>query len=632
MSILDSLKLRLSSDERQQELARREALLRERKQAAQAREQNIAYREEQAKENPQAVLDAIRADAQRKAEEAEQTKAADKLKRDFGLQSSDLIDTPEMRRALEDSLGQLDVEQEERARQIADRAALLAGLEQLAMIDAARARSILQQYKEATPPRTYLREEIASMFAEAMDRDGGRRYERNLDGWALSIADRERELRRQEAALDMREKALVAKIERQLGIESERTAPSAEQTSGSPIREGARPQSAAVEIHAAPANTPVAGEAGQRLQEERTAEVANSGAPIDATIQKANEHVNESVAQSMTAAGGQSGTSKLGRTREYAIRDLMEDPAKFAETAVEISKLTGKSVAEEARALRESLDYLAQNAPSEKALADHERRKFWEAWANGKQPDMKSAGNGGAELTAGASTNQTAINESSAGDNERKSTGKSSDSLENVKSAAGAATERGKEAGVSIDASIGKAALDVLPKIDAKAAAAIAAAKDAARGTGVSEAQSEGAGKEQRAKRVQGFRSLGRNRSASAAEIDVSNGTEPTATAAASKPSRRAGKASSVAEVSQGESVAASNVVASNDGESTATTKTARAKFRDLTPEQKAERRAEYMKGLRQDAGLTPDGKEVVKEKGREVGKKKGKQVDGVGL
>lgn len=619
MSIFDSLKLRLSSDERQQELARREALLRERKQAAQAREQNIAYREEQAKENPQAVLDAIRADAQRKAEEAEQAKAADKLKRDFGLQSSDLIDTPEMRRALEDSLGQLDVEQEERARQIADRAALLAGLEQLAMIDAARARSILQQYKEATPPRTYLREEISSMFAEAMDRDGGRRYERNLDGWALSIADRERELRRQEAALDMREKALVAKIERQLGIESERTAPSAEQTSGGPIREGARPQSAAVEIHAAPANTPVAGEAGQRLQEERTAEVANSGAPIDATIQKASEPVRESVAQPTTGGAGEQGSSRARASAEYTIKEVMEDPARFRVVAAEIARSKGQSLEEASEALRGVLEHIEKSATTEKARVDEGRRLFWESWgASEQRASGQPGGKSGAQLTAV--------------DNGRTSTGKSSESSENVKPAAGAATERGKEAGVSIDASIGKAALDVLPKIDAKAAAAIAAAKDAARGTGVSEAQSEGAAKDQRAKRVQGFRSLGRNRSASAAEIDVSNGTESTATTAVSKPSRRAGKASSVAEVSQGNSVAASDVVASNEGESTATTKTARAKFRDLTPEQKAERRAEYMKGLRQDAGLTPDGKEVVKEKGREVGKKKGKQVDGVGL
>uniref|UniRef100_UPI001962D0AC hypothetical protein n=1 Tax=Burkholderia sp. LMG 13014 TaxID=2709306 RepID=UPI001962D0AC len=219
MSILDSIKLRFSNPERLQDLARREMSLQERAQGVAARAQNLAYREEKAKTDPQSVLDAIRTDAQRNAEEAEHAKAADKLKRAFGLQSGDLIDTPEMRHALEAELGRLDVEQDERARQIADRAALLAGLEQLAMIDAARARSILQEYKEVSELKAYSRDEIASMLDAATARKGAREYSGDLDGWAKSIADRERDLRREEILLDQREKALVAKLEREVGIE-----------------------------------------------------------------------------------------------------------------------------------------------------------------------------------------------------------------------------------------------------------------------------------------------------------------------------------------------------------------------------------------------------------------------------
>ncbi|MGY4837991.1 hypothetical protein [Burkholderia pyrrocinia] len=591
MSILDSIKLRFSNPERLQDLARREMSLQERAQGVAARAQNLAYREEKAKTDPQSVLDAIRTDAQRNAEEAEHAKAADKLKRAFGLQSGDLIDTPEMRHALEAELGRLDVEQDERARQIADRAALLAGLEQLAMIDAARARSILQEYKEVNEQKSYSRDEIASMLDAATARKGAREYSSDLDGWAKSIADRERDLRREEILLDQREKALVAKLERELGIESAAAATTnVAAVAGDVVQRGQQSIGAEAVRDSVPAHIPVAGEPGQRVQEERIAEVANSGAPVvEAAPTGGVADAKEQDGKQLTGQGDE----RPRAAAEYTLKEL-EDPARMQVVAAEIANRTGKPLSEVSNDLQDMLANVSKEVTPDKAALDEARRRFWA---------------GGSERGQDASA-------------EKSSSG-----------ATAVAADPSEKTTKSSTAAVGKAALDVLPAMDAKAVAAIAEAQRAGRekaGDGLEAAEG---GSAKRGRSVVGFKSLGRNKSASAAEVEtpVEVSQLPAAEAAPKDaPARKQAAPAKVAASNEGQSADA-NSADQAQGDTRASTRS-RAKFRDLSPEQKAERRTEYMQGLRQDAGLTADGKDVVKEKGKEVGKRRGKQVDGVGL
>jgi hypothetical protein len=591
MSILDSIKLRFSNPERLQDLARREMSLQERAQGVAARAQNLAYREEKAKTDPQSVLDAIRTDAQRNAKEAEHAKAADKLKRAFGLQSGDLIDTPEMRHALEAELGRLDVEQDERARQIADRAALLAGLEQLAMIDAARARSILQEYKEVSEQKSYSRDEIASMLDAATARKGAREYSGDLDGWAKSIADRERDLRREEILLDQREKALVAKLERELGIESAAAAPTnAAAVAGEVVQRGQQSVGAEAVRDAVPAHIPVAGEPGQRVQEDRIAEVANSGAPVVAAAPAGG--VADGKEQEGKQVTGQ-GDERPRAAAEYTLKEL-EDPARMQVVAAEIAHRTGKPLSEVSNDLRDMLANVSKEVTPDKAVLDEARRRFWA---------------GGSERGHDAST-------------EKGSAG-----------ATAVAADPSEKTTKSSTAAVGKAALDVLPAMDAKAVAAIAEAQKAGREKTGDGLDAAAGGSAKRGRGVVGFKSLGRNKSASAAEVEAKGEVSqlPAAEAAPKDtPARKKAAPTKVAAANEGQSADA-NSADQEQGDTRASARS-RAKFRDLSPEQKAERRTEYMQGLRQEAGLTADGKDVVKEKGKEVGKRRGKQVDGVGL
>ncbi|AOI94126.1 hypothetical protein WS58_16680 [Burkholderia pseudomultivorans] len=589
MSILDSLKLRFANPERQQDLARREASLLERARVVAERAQNIAYREEKAKTDPQSVLDAIRTDAKRNAQEAEHAKAADKLKRAFGLQSGDLIDTPEMRQALEAELGRMDLEQDERARQIADRAALLAGLEQLAMIDAARARSLLQEHKEVSEQKTYSREEIASMLAVATETNGGRGYSRDLDGWARSIADRERELRREEILLDQREKALVARLERELGIESASAAPTNSGLDAASRAERSHQSVGTLAVsEAVPANIPVAGELGQRVQEEKIAPVANSGAPVVEVTPTAD--IAESKERGAKEAPLKDG-DRLRATTQYT-REELQDPVRLKVVASEIAQRSGEPTAEVLDALRGVFASGSSDINTDRAMLDEARRAFWQAF--------KSRENG--------------------------------PSLDKDGSNADVASKAPKVA----SAAVGKAALELLPQIDAKAVAAIADAQAAGRQGGDKGVANEEGGKSKRSRGVTGFKPLGRNKSASAPEVE----THPPAQLGQQADAKAAEKATSTAKRSgAAKDAASSETVRAGAGVTERQTQSdaaaaakGRPKFRDLSPEQKAERRAEYMQGLRQEAGLTADGKEVAKEKGKEVGKRKGKQVDGVGL
>ncbi|HDR9036914.1 hypothetical protein L0Z31_09495 [Burkholderia vietnamiensis] len=585
MSILDSLKLRFASPERLQELAHREAALQERVQALAARAQNVSYREDKAKTDPESVYGAIQADRERNAKEAEHAKAADKIKRAYGLQSGDLIDTPEMRAALERELGRLEVEQDERAQRIADRASLLAGLEQLAAIDASRARSILHEYKEAAAQTSYSREEIGSMLGAATGRHGSREYARDLDGWARSIADRERDLRREEALLSHREDALIAKLERELHIEPKYEKKLVEMLDRA---HGLYDVAAGAAGNVATTNVPLAGELGQQVQEEKTAEVTQTG-PTGTTSAVPGDGKG-GIAQH-DAAATSVGAEPPRAVAEYTLKEL-EDPARLKVVAGEIARNTGKSLSDVEGGLRDMIASVSKDVSPEKARLDEGRRMFWAAGAQ-SAPDANA---------------------------HAKS-----------RTASGLVTDVGENP-TKGPAAAGKATLDVLPRLDPTALAAIADAQAAARSIPSTEVAAEDGGKAKRSRGVSGFKSLGRNKSVSAVEVQTPTELgEPTAGEANAKPV--AGKKMATAETaadSHGARRGDANT-AEQKANSDATTRS-QAKFRDLSPDQKAERRAEYMSGLRRDAGLTSDGKDVAKEKGKEVGKRKGKQVDGVGL
>jgi len=225
--------LRMSNQQRQQQLAEDEQRLRDRKAEIAVRQRNLTHRQEQAKLDPRGVKTAMEAEfAAREQDKAldEQTR---KIQRTFGLDTTDKIDTPQMRAALESALAEKEVELKERAQRVQDRAAVLAGLQQLAMLDAKRTAELLRDFSDR-PALNRQPEEVTALFKGAIDRrenGTGRSYPKSLDGWAESIADRTRELDAAERKLEASEKALrqqvekaIEKAERQVVTPSEQTA------------------------------------------------------------------------------------------------------------------------------------------------------------------------------------------------------------------------------------------------------------------------------------------------------------------------------------------------------------------------------------------------------------------------
>ncbi|RQV00393.1 hypothetical protein DF047_32905 [Burkholderia cenocepacia] len=137
-----------------------------------------------------------------------------------------------MRAALESTLAEKEAELKERAQRVQDRAAVLAGLQQLAMLDAKRTAELLRDFSDR-PALNRQPEEVTALFKGAIDRRGngtGRSYPKSLDGWAESIADRTRELDAAERKLEASEKALRQHVERALEVPERQVVTPSEQT------------------------------------------------------------------------------------------------------------------------------------------------------------------------------------------------------------------------------------------------------------------------------------------------------------------------------------------------------------------------------------------------------------------
>ncbi|MBW5286556.1 hypothetical protein [Burkholderia gladioli] len=274
--------LRMSNQHRQQQLAEDEQRLRDRKAEIAARQRNLTHRQEQAKLDPRGVKTALDAELAAREQDKALDEQTHKIQRTFGLQATDKIDTPQMRAALESTLAEKEAELKERAQRVQDRAAVLAGLQQLAMLDAKRTGELLREFSDR-PMLNRQPEEVTALFKGAIDRrenGTGRSYPKSLDGWAESIADRTRELDAAERKLEASEKALrqqveraIEKAERQVVTPSEQTAAIAREI------ETARAVAENV-VQAAPAQ----GAVEKAIDTERTVPEAGKG-PVDLSPQ-----------------------------------------------------------------------------------------------------------------------------------------------------------------------------------------------------------------------------------------------------------------------------------------------------------------------------------------------------------
>lgn len=224
--------LRMSNQQRQQQLAEDEQRLRDRKAEIAARQRNLTHRQEQAKLDPRGVKTAMDAELAAREQDKALDEQTRKIQRTFGLDATDKIDTPQMRAALESTLAEKEAELKERAQRVQDRAAVLAGLQQLAMLDAKRTAELLRDFSDR-PALNRQPEEVTALFKGAIDRrenGTGRSYPKSLDGWAESIADRTRELDAAERKLEASEKALRQHVERALEAPERQVETPSEQT------------------------------------------------------------------------------------------------------------------------------------------------------------------------------------------------------------------------------------------------------------------------------------------------------------------------------------------------------------------------------------------------------------------
>uniref|UniRef100_UPI002ABD82F8 hypothetical protein n=1 Tax=Burkholderia cepacia TaxID=292 RepID=UPI002ABD82F8 len=116
--MFESTVLKMSNRERQQALAQQEETYDKRRRALKEREENLQYRQQLAKENPQAALDAMNVDAQSREAAREQAALAAKVKKQFGVDGHEIIDTPEVRSALEQALAEHTEKQRDREKQL----------------------------------------------------------------------------------------------------------------------------------------------------------------------------------------------------------------------------------------------------------------------------------------------------------------------------------------------------------------------------------------------------------------------------------------------------------------------------------------------------------------------------------
>ncbi|WP_321944775.1 hypothetical protein [Burkholderia cenocepacia] len=293
--------LRMSDQKRQQQLAEDEQRLRDRKSEIAIRQHNLRYWQDHAKLDPSGVKTAMDAELAAREQDKALDEQTRKLQRTFGLDANVKIDTPQMRAALESTLAEKEAELKERAQRVQDRAAVLAGLQQLAMLDANRTSELLNDFSDR-PVLNRQPVEVAALFKGAIDRrenGTGRSYPKSLDGWAESIADRTRELDAAERKLEASEKALrqqvekaIEKAERQVVTPSEQTATIAREVEAARV--------AAEKVAQA---VPTQGAAEQAAHAERTGPEAGK-APVDLSPQALTPERIQETAKAYAAATG----------------------------------------------------------------------------------------------------------------------------------------------------------------------------------------------------------------------------------------------------------------------------------------------------------------------------------------
>lgn len=307
--------LRMSNQHRQQQLAEDEQRLRDRKAEIAARQRNLTHRQEQAKLDPRGVKTAMDAELAAREQDKALDEQTRKIQRTFGLQATDKIDTPQMRAALESTLAEKEAELMERAQRVQDRAAVLAGLQQLAMLDAKRTGELLREFSDR-PALNRQPEEVTALFKAAIDRrenGTGRSYSKSLDGWAESIADRSRELDAAEKKLEASEKALrqeveraIEKAERQVVTPSEQTATIAREVEAARVAaekvvQAAPAQGVAEQAAHVERTVPEAGKASADVSREASA--AGKG-PVDLSPQALTPERIDATAKAYAEASG----------------------------------------------------------------------------------------------------------------------------------------------------------------------------------------------------------------------------------------------------------------------------------------------------------------------------------------
>ncbi|TEU33063.1 hypothetical protein [Burkholderia cepacia] len=359
--MFESTVLRMSNQNRQQQLAEDEQRLRDRKSEIAIRQRNLRHWQDHAKLDPRGVKTAMDAELAAREQDKALDEQTRKLQRTFGLDANVKIDTPQMRAALESTLAEKEAELKERGQRVQDRAAVLAGLQQLAMLDANRTAELLNDFSDR-PALNRQPEEVTALFKAAIDRKEngtGRSYPKSLDGWAESIADRTRELDAAERKLEASEKALrqqvemaIEKAERQVVTPSEQTATIARAVEAArvvaeKVAQAVPAQGAAEQAGQAERTGPETGKAPVGLSRDAS---ATGKDPVDLSPQALTPERIQETAKAYAAATGidiAKATETLQGIREVqeaaAVRDAREKF--FARgTARESTVVEGKAV------------------------------------------------------------------------------------------------------------------------------------------------------------------------------------------------------------------------------------------------------------------------------------------------
>jgi hypothetical protein len=551
--------LRFADKDRQRELAEREEALAERERAVAARRQNLNYRQQRMAKDPHSVRNALEVDRKLREEEKRSDELAQDVKKRFGIKDNEMLDTAAMRGALEQALAEKDVEQTMRAERITDRASLIDGINKLAMIDAKKAHEILHANKELKSTREWTLEERAKMFANALswkdDRGASRNYPKTLDGWAKSIAERERALELAEAKLDSQEAALRTAVERKIASLEQAQQENAQAQQGIDGKQQEAPSA--------------------KLAEHAALEIVSEGvgkSPADRAIDLAR-------------AGGKTSAGDDRQTALDTSLETLRNPEKFAALAKEYAERTGISLdvaSKTLNTLRETKERGAGGISQEdldRARQDFFSKKKLDFSLEALRDPQKFA----AAVTDYAVTGAVSIDratrvlealrksmETRAATNEIGATERRSGVLEQT---AGRGVEQVKNGST-----------EKVVNMDA----ARRSSMSAERGAGSDAAQDAlgpaGGG-------ISGFRTLGRNKTRDVAQQSAEKGETQ------SRSIERVETGKLVERMEEG----------------------SRKRFSDLTPEQKQAKREQFMGDVRERAGFSRDGKEAVSERTRET-------------